>query len=141
MSHIQKIGVKFSFTIDKQSDMIRRKFLAISGLFLSSGCLPELEDSKDSEFLISNKRDSELDVSIRLKDGERGFAVEGFMLDSGETGQFAAGFVGVAKNMTVVAKILSPQEATYQQKEIPVGIPEYDIRIQPNSISVVWVAH
>jgi hypothetical protein len=121
--------------------MIRRKFLAISGLLLCSGCLADSKDSKDSEFLITNERDSRLDVSLRLLDGERGLAVEGFMLDSGETRRFTAGFVNVAKNMTVVTRILSPQKATYQQKEIPVWAPEYDINIQSNGINVVWAEH
>jgi hypothetical protein len=121
--------------------MIRRKFLALSGLSLCSGCLSDSKDSQDSEFLITNERESGLDVSLRLKDGERGFAVEGFMLDSGETGRFTAGFVNVAQNMTVVTKILSPQKATYQQKEIPGGAPEYNITIQSNGINVVWAEH
>lgn len=118
--------------------MIRRKLLALSGLLLCGGCVSGSEDSEDFTFFVTNERDSRLDVSIRLQDGERGFAVEGFVLESGETGRFTAGFVNVPREITVVTKILNPREATYRQSEIPVGVPSYHINIQSNGINVVW---
>jgi hypothetical protein len=122
--------------------MTRRKFLATVGLLLCGGCLSdsEQESPTDSEFIITNERDIELEVSIRLKDGESAFAVEGFVLDSGESGRFTAGLynTSVEGNMSIVAKILSPQQTTYAQDEIPVGVPEYNISIQSDSISVTW---
>jgi hypothetical protein len=120
--------------------MFRRNFVATAGLLFCSGCLSDISQNRqsDSEFIITNERDSKLEVSIRLKDGNRAFAVEGFVLDEGETNRFTAGFVSVEGKISIAAKILSPQEMTYEQEEIPVGVPEYDIRIQSDSIDVVW---
>ena len=122
--------------------MIRRKFLALSGLSFCGGCLSDSKQGlqADSEFIVTNERDSELEVSIRLKDEESAFAVEGFIFDSGETDQFTAGLhnVDVEGDMSIAAKILSPQEATYEQGEIPVGVPQYNITIQSDGINVIW---
>jgi hypothetical protein len=95
----------------------------------------------DSEFLVANERDSELEVSIRLKDGERAFAVEGFVLAGGETDQFTAGLhnADTEGDMSIAAKVLSPQKATYEQEGIPVGVPEYTINILSDSLDVIWV--
>lgn len=122
--------------------MIRRKFLATCGLSFCGGCLSDSAQNlqADSKFIVTNKRDSELEVSIRLKDGESAFAVEGFVLASGETNQFAAGLhnVDAGNGMSIAAKILSPQEAIYEQEGIPVGVPEYNISIESDGITVTW---
>lgn len=121
--------------------MNRRKLLATGWLLVSSGCLSGPE--QDSKFVIVNERDSELEVSIRLKDGESAFAVEGFVLDGGETNRFTAGVRGanVAGDMAIAAKILSPQEATYEREEIPTTASEYEISIQPDSLDIAWAGN
>ncbi len=120
--------------------MIRRSFLASGGLLLCCGCVSDSEQGSqaDSKFTVTNERDTELDVSIRLMDGERAFAVDGFRLDDSETGRFTAGFSNVEGDMSIAAKLLSPQEATYEQTGIPVGVPEYNISIQSDGINVIW---
>jgi hypothetical protein len=99
------------------------------------------QDAKaDSTLNITNERDNELEVSTRMKDGNRSFAVGDFVLDKGKTKEFTARFVNMedVPGMSIAAKILSLQETTYEQEEIPVGVPEYDIRIQSDGIDVVW---
>jgi hypothetical protein len=121
--------------------MLRRKFVATGGLLICSGCSSDADQNAqtDSEFVITNERDSELEVSIRLKDGKSAFAVEGLVLDGGTTSRFTAGFVNVnGEDMSIVAKILNPQEATYEQKAIPMGVPQYRIRIHSDDINVIW---
>ena len=88
---------------------------------------------------ITNERDNELGVSTRMKDGNRSFAVGDFVLDKGRTKEFTARFINMEDvlAMSIAAKILSPQETTYEQ-EAPVGVPVYDIRIQSDGIDVVW---
>ncbi len=122
--------------------MIRREFFATGGTLLFGGCLSnsERDPPEDSEFVVTSERNNELEVSIRLKDGESAFAVEGFVLDSGESDRFTAGSQNgdVEGEMSIAAKIVSPQQATYEQSEIPVGVPEYNISIQSDDINVIW---
>jgi hypothetical protein len=40
--------------------------------------------------------------------------------------------------MSIAVEILRPQERTYEENEIPVGVPEYDITIQSDDINVIW---
>ena len=98
------------------------------------------QDTKaDSALNITNERDNELGVSTRMKDGNRSFAVGDFVLDNGKTKEFTARFVSMEDvlGMSIAAKILSPEETTYEQ-EAPVGAPVYDIRIQSDGIDVGW---
>jgi len=122
--------------------MIRREFIATGGILLFGGCLSSSEQDppEDSEFIVTNERNNELEVSIRLKRGESAFAVEGFVLDSGESDQFTAGLhnADVEEEMSIAAKIISPRQTTYEQNGIPVGVPEYDISIQSDDINVIW---
>ena len=91
----------------------------------------------DDVFSITNESDSELDVSTRLKDGERSFAIGGFTIDKEATKRFEARFVDGGLDMSIAVKILSPQKKTYE-KEVPVGVPVYDIIIQSDGIKVTW---
>lgn len=122
--------------------MIRREFIVTGGILLFDGCLSNSEQnsSEDSEFIVTNERDNELEVSIRLKRGENAFAVEGFVLDSGESDRFTAGLhnAEMEEEMSIAAKIISPRQTTYEQNGIPVGVPEYDISIQSDDINVAW---
>lgn len=122
--------------------MIRREFFTTGGALLFGGCLSssERDSPEDSEFIVTNERTNEVEVSIRLKDGESAFAVEGFVLDSGASDRFTAGSQSgdVEGEMSIAAKIISPQQATYEQSEIPVGVPEYNIIIQSDDINVIW---
>ena len=88
---------------------------------------------------ITNERDNELGVSTRMKDGNRSFAVGDFVLDKGKTKEFTARFVNVEDvlSMSIAAKILSPQETTYEQGA-PFDVPVYDIRIQSDGIDIGW---
>lgn len=63
------------------------------------------------------------------------------MLDSGETDQFTADLYNttVRGDMSVAARIISPQRTMYIQDGIPVGVPEYSISIQPGGIDVTWI--
>ena len=121
---------------------MRRELLGIGGMVLFSGCLtvPEQEPPRDSEFIVTNERDNELEVSIRLKQGDSAFAVEGFVLNSGESGRFTAELHSgdVEGNMSIAAKIISPRQRTYEQNGIPVGVSRYNISIQSHDINVVW---
>ena len=98
------------------------------------------QDAKaDSALNITNERDNELGVSTRMKDGNRSFAVGDFVLDKGKTKEFTARFVNVEDvlSMSIAAKILSPQETTYEQGA-PFAVPVYDIRIQSDGIDIGW---
>jgi hypothetical protein len=101
---------------------------------LCSGCLsdPNQDWQADSEFAVTNERDNELEVSVRLRDGNSAFAVEGFILDDGETGTFEQ---SVPENppVSVVAKLIDPVEETYEQR-IRAGAPEYTVQIRPDSV-------
>lgn len=92
----------------------------------------------DDAFRITNQSDGELDISTRLEDGNRSFTIEEIVLDQGATKRFRAQFVNVEAGMSIAVEILRPQERTYEQKEIPVGVPEYDITIQSDDINVIW---
>ena len=92
----------------------------------------------DDAFHITNQSDGKLDVSTQLEDGNRSFTVEEIVLDQGATKRFRAQFVNVEAGMSIAVEILRPQERTYEENEIPVGVPEYDIRIQSDGIDVVW---
>jgi len=91
----------------------------------------------DDVFSITNESDSELDVSTRLKDGERSFTIEAFTIGEEATKRFEAKFVDGGLGMSIAVKILSPQKKTYE-KEVPVGVPVYDIIIQSDDIKVTW---
>ena len=102
------------------------------------------QDAKaDSALNITNERDNELEVSTRMKDGNRSFAVGDFVLDKGKTKEFTARFVNMQDvlGMSISVKVLSPQETTYEQKELPVGVPVYDIRIKSDGIDVTWAEY
>ena len=98
------------------------------------------QDAKaDSALNITTERDNELGVSTQMKDGNRSFAVGDFVLDNGKTKEFTARFVNVEDvlSMSIAAKILSPQETTYEQGA-PFDVPVYDIRIQSDGIDIGW---
>jgi len=98
------------------------------------------QDAKaDSALNITTERDNELGVSTQMKDGNRSFAVGDFVLDKGKTKEFTARFVNVEDvlSMSIAAKILSPQETTYEQGA-PFAVPVYDIRIQSDGIDIGW---
>ena len=102
------------------------------------------QDAKaDSALNITNERDNELEVSTRMKDGNRSFAVGDFVLNEGKTKEFTARFVNMQDvlGMSISVKVLSPQETTYEQKELPVGVPVYDIRIKSDGIDVTWAEY
>jgi hypothetical protein len=114
--------------------MFRREILATGGLLLGSGCLADsyVDWQADAEFIITNERDNELEVSVRLKDGESAFAIEAFLLESGEMEKFEQSVPEIPP-LSVVAKIINPVEETYEQN-IRVGAPKYTVQIQSNSI-------
>lgn len=94
----------------------------------------------DSAVNITDERDNDLEVSTRTKDGNRSFAVGDFVLDEGETTEFTARFVNMQDvlGMSISVTVLSPQATTYEQKELPVGVPGYAIRIESDGIDVIW---
>ena len=114
--------------------MFRRKFVATGGLLLCSGCLSDStrDWQADSEFVVPNERDTELEVSVRLRDGESAFAVEAFILDAGETGKFEQS-VPEHPPVSVAAKIINPVEETYEQR-VRAGALEYTVQIRPDSV-------
>lgn len=92
----------------------------------------------DDAFRITNQSDGKLDVATELEDENRSFTVEEVVLDQGATKRFRAQFVNVEAGMSIAVEILRPQERTYEENEIPVGVPEYDITIQSDDINVIW---
>ena len=122
--------------------MNRRRYIVTSGLLVCSGCVSDAEQEPPpaSEFTVENTRDTEIDVSIQLKDGESAFAVEEFVLDPRGTARFTMAFhdLAVGRDMSLVVKILEPQEAAYEQEALPVGVPVYRITIQSDGVDVVW---
>jgi hypothetical protein len=119
--------------------MFRRTFVATGGLLLWSGCLSDSNQDwqDDAAFVVTNKRDTELDVSVRLTDGESAFAVEGFRLGAGETDEFEQS-VPESQPMSVVVKIIDPVEETYEQR-IRVGAPRYTVQLQSDGIETTAV--
>jgi hypothetical protein len=95
----------------------------------------------DDVFRLANETDNEINVSSQLEDGDRSFTLEGLMLKQGATMRFEAQFADVVANMSIAVEILSPDETTYKETGIPVGAPDYDITIQPDRINVIWAEY
>jgi predicted component of type VI protein secretion system len=119
--------------------MFRRQFVATGGLLLCGGCLSGSGPASqaDSTFVISNERDTELEVSVRLRDDENAFAVEGLTLAGGETARFEQPVPDELSTMDIVAKIRNPETETYEQR-IRAGVPRYIVRIRPDGIEATW---
>jgi hypothetical protein len=119
--------------------MHRRKFVATGGLLLCSGCLsdPYRESQEKSEFVVTNRSSNKIDLSLRLTNERGAFAVEGLVLESGDTGQFEQAVPESLKTMNIVAKILDPVEKVYKHR-IRASVPEYIIQIQSDNMEVIW---
>ena len=119
--------------------MTRRKFLTAVGMLVWSGCVsPSSPSSRtDSTITVTNRRNRQVEVSVRLMDGKSAFAVEGFELDAGETSQFDQALPETPPTMNVVVKILEPVEKTYEQR-IRAGVSEYAVQIRSDGIEVIW---
>ncbi len=114
--------------------MFRRRFISISGVLLFSGCITDSgrDWQPDSVFMITNERDNEIEVSVRLKDGQSAFAVEGLVLEGGETREFEQS-IPENQPLSVATKIINPTKETYE-KSISVGASKYTVQIQSDSI-------
>jgi hypothetical protein len=114
--------------------MFRRGFISISGVLLFSGCIADSgrDWQPDSVFMITNERDNEIEVSVRLKDGQSAFAVEGLVLEGGETREFEQS-IPENQPLSVATKIINPTNETYE-KSISEGAPKYTVQIQSDSI-------
>ena len=119
---------------------MRREFVLTGSAFLTglSGCLLDQDAEQDSVIDVINQTDSELELSVRLHDGESAFAVEGIVLASGEQTQFEQAIPSDTRTIRFVVKILDPIERTYEQEELPTGVPEYSVRVRSDGIYVVW---
>jgi len=119
--------------------MTRRKFLATVGALVCSGCLssPRAGSQTDSTITITNRRNRQVELSVRFMDGESAFAVEGLELDVGETSQFEQAVPETLPTMSVVVKILNPVQETYKQR-IRAGASKYTVQIQSDGIEVIW---
>jgi hypothetical protein len=120
--------------------MMRREFVLTGSVFLTglSGCLSDQDAQQDSVIDVINQTDSELELSVRLHDGDSAFAVEGIVLASGEQTQFEQAITSDTRTIRFVVKILDPIERTYEQEELPTGVPEYSVRVQSDGVDVVW---
>ena len=110
--------------------MFRRRFISISGVLLFSGCIADSgrDWQPDSVFMITNERDNEIEVSVRLKDGQSAFAVEGLVLEGGETREFEQS-IPENQPLSVATKIINPTNETYE-KSISEGAPTSPVPIQ-----------
>lgn len=139
--------------------MIRRTFITAGCalLYTAAGCISNQEDSppepsggnsssepsegdssSESTVAITNEREGTVEVSVQLTAGENAFTVEEFNLGSGEQTQFTTVPPEDADAIAVVVELLNAQETKYEEGGLPAGVPEYNITIQSEGITVIW---
>jgi hypothetical protein len=87
---------------------------------------------------VLNDRETGVEASIRLKEGDRVFAIEGVTLESSEAATFDVEFPNVGTDMTVSVQMFSQQEKLYERTGVPVRVPEYNVSIRSDGIIVAW---